>query len=129
MLLSTFASQLSNIFTDSMRRLLSSLLLAFLVVGAQQSALVHEIGHGLGQDSAKSAIADSSGKAPNSRTTDSGAFCQKCFQFAHVAGAVAAHFPALLFLAAAAEPAKTNLVAAIAADTPQHRSRGPPIVL
>jgi hypothetical protein len=129
MLSSAFAAQLSNIHSDSMRRLLSSLLLAFLVVGAQQSALVHEIGHGLGQDSAKTAAADSSRQAPNTGTTDSGAYCQKCFQFAHVAGAITANFPATLSFSATAEPARANLVAAIAADAPQYRSRGPPIVL
>ena len=120
----------SPVVCPLMRRLLTSLLLALLVVGAQQSALVHEIGHGFGQDSAKTAVADSARPAPNGGTADTGAYyCQKCFQFAHVAGAVAGHPPAVLWLAAGAEPAVAILAAEIAADAPPSRSRGPPIVL
>ncbi len=111
-----------------MRRLLSSLLLAFIVVGAQQTALVHEIGHGFGQDSTKT-VAMVGGQATGADKSGAGAYCQKCFQFAHVSGAVAGHVPALLGQAASAESANAAPVAAIAADAPQSRSRGPPFVL
>jgi hypothetical protein len=112
-----------------MRRLLSSLLLAFLVVAAQQSALVHEIGHGFGQDSARTAVATGGGQASNAGSTETGAYCEKCFQFAHVAGSIAGHLPALLWHAAVDELASATLVAAIAADAPPPRSRGPPSAL
>ena len=118
-----------GVFPDPMRRLLSSLLLAFIIVGAQQSALVHEIGHGFGQDSASTAVAVVGEQASGGDKSGTGAYCQKCFQFAHVTGAITGHPPTLLWHRAKAEPAKANSVAAIAADAPLSRSRGPPFVL
>jgi len=122
-----------------MQRLLSTLLLALLVVGAQQAALVHEIGHGIGHGGAGSAHAVGTGLAhaagaqgardAGSGTTESGSYCDKCFQFAHVSGAGFSASPVLAFLNAGAQPAHGRPVAELAADAPQSRSRGPPITL
>lgn len=112
-----------------MRRLLSSLLLALFLVGAQQSALVHEIGHGLGRDSTEAVVTVDGKQASLGEKSGVGDYCQKCFQFAHVAGAVAGHLAAIVWQGAATESANANLVAAIAADAPLSRSRGPPSLL
>ena len=112
---------------DLLRRLRRCLLLAIFVVAAQQSALVHEIGHGLGQKAP--AIAGALAQELTPAGADAGLYCQKCFQFAHVAGAVAAHAPAPLWLAAGNDVARANLSGAAPADTPQSRSRGPPVTL
>jgi len=123
-----------------MRRILSTLLLALLVVGAQQAALVHEIGHGVGHgggiagSSSAAAAADNAAgaqaaRAADSGTTERGSYCDKCFQFAHVCGAGFSASAVLALLAAGAQLAHGRQIADLAADAPQSRSRGPPIVL
>jgi len=120
-----------------MRRLLSTLLLALLVVCAQQAALVHEIGHGLPHGSgavtsvAGTAVATSAAepRAPESGTTEGGSYCDKCFQFAHVSGAGFSSHPVAALLVAGTESARASPAADLAAEAPQSRSRGPPIVL
>jgi len=122
-----------------MRRLLSSLLLALVVVGAQQAALVHEIGHGIGHGGALSLHTTGAGRsfvagaqsarAPDSGTTESGSYCDKCFQFAHVSGAGFSAGPVLAHLAAATQSPDGRPIAELPADAPQSRSRGPPTTL
>ncbi len=112
-----------------MRRLFSCLLLALLVIGAQQSALVHEIGHGLGRASTTPFVLARGGDATRPGSADAGSYCEKCFQFAHVTGALTGHCPGLDGSGATAESAPFDGTAAISADAPQSRSRGPPIVL
>lgn len=125
----SFLAALPNNMTIAMRRLLSTLILAVLVVGAQQSALVHGIGHGFGRDAASARAADRAIKATGAGTADADAYCEKCFQFAPVMGAVAGHPPKAVWIGTGKEPAQAKLAAAIAADAPLSRSRGPPIFL
>jgi len=106
---------------------LYAFVLALLLVGAQQSALVHEIGHGFGPATAATAAQAERGRSTGA--ADAANHCEKCFQFAHVAAALAGHIPAPARPVAVAESAHSVLAAAIAADAPQTRSRGPPVFL
>jgi hypothetical protein len=117
-----------------MRRILSAFFLLLFMVGAQQSALVHEIGHGVGEApsgnlAAGAAAADSGIEKARPDSSDTRTYCEKCFHFAHVAGAVAGHLPGALRLDSRGEQAQATLAAAVAADAPQSRSRGPPVIL
>jgi len=123
-----------------MRRILSTLLLALLVVAAQQAALVHEISHGIGSgagralavaaaDTVATSIDKAAARVADSGTTEGGSYCDKCFQFAHVCGAGFCSSAVLAFLEPGSESARGRQVADLAADAPQSRSRGPPIVL
>lgn len=129
-----------------MRRVLSSFFLALLLVGAQHALLVHDIGHGLGQVPGAASRAVAAGTAQGARvagmvhagpsqgarrsgTADAGSYCEKCFQFANVAAALAGAVPLPAPLVAGVESARALLAAAIAADAPQTRSRGPPALL
>jgi hypothetical protein len=112
-----------------MGRILSTLLLSLLVICAQQAALVHEMGHALGHgpEQAQTTIPGSGTQTPG--TTEKGLYCDKCFQFAHVAGVAFAFSPAVFSLVADTESARDRAAADLAADAPPSRSRGPPIVL
>jgi len=112
-----------------MGRILSTLLLSLLVICAQQAALVHEMGHALGHgpERAEAMVPGSGTQDPG--TTEKGLYCDKCFQFAHVAGAAFAFSPAVFSLVADTESARDRAAADLAADAPPSRSRGPPIVL
>lgn len=112
-----------------MRRILSTLLLVLLVVCAQQAALVHEIGHGVGQGSGKPVAARDIAGSQDPGTTDKGSYCDKCFQFAHVSGATSGPAQTFVFDTAADDPAHGHQPAELAAEAPVSRSRGPPIVL
>jgi hypothetical protein len=109
-----------------MRRVVLNLLLAALFVLAQQAALLHQIGHGVGgQAYASSQGTGSAGGHP----VDGSASCDKCFQFAHVTSALPeAAFVAML-LAADQESARSEAPAELAGEAPPVRSRGPPSLL
>jgi len=114
-----------------MRRVVLCLLVSFLVLAAQQAALVHAIGHGTvhGNPKVGASTLASTDREPTQSPQDSPAGCDKCFQFAHVAGAMAPALPQLLLklpeldapLAAQASLPVAVLLAA--------RSRGPPTPL
>lgn len=112
-----------------MRRIVSTLLLALLVIGAQQAALVHEIGHGIAHRSASQLATAIVADRDDSGTTERAAYCDKCFQFAHVSGAMTGSAPVPLSVLARGQSAQCQAAAEIAADAPPCRSRGPPIVL
>ena len=108
-------------------------LLALLVVGAQQSALLHEIGHGFGQAVPAFVAAVTASDVPGSSQATSkeaaSSYCEKCFQFAHVCGAGFSS-PVTIAVLAARSPAKRAFeVAELPADPPQSRSRSPPVLL
>jgi len=116
-----------------MPRLAATLLLALLVVGAQQAALVHEIGHGLEHGAPASAAATAphdaagGGKAANKQAASS--YCEQCFQFAHVCGAGFLSSRTVGVIAARSHAERAREVADLPADPPQSRSRGPPVLL
>lgn len=116
-----------------MSRIASTLLMALLVVGAQQAALLHEIDHGLahgapaaGLFAAKNDI-PATGKTASKETASS--YCEKCFQFAHVCGAVFSSPVTVGFVAAHAQAVRGSEAADLASDPPPNRSRGPPVLL
>jgi hypothetical protein len=104
-------------------------LLAVLLVCAQLAALLHEIGHGLRHDAGNPTVSTAAAESQDSGPASRGAYCDKCFQFAHVASAAAGILPAFFLVAATSEAAHRQPAAALAAEVPQTRSRGPPIVL
>ena len=116
-----------------MLRIASTLLLSLLVVAAQQAALLHEIDHGFAHGAplaglfatANDRLAD--GKTPGKEASSS--YCEKCFQFAHVCGAVFSSPVTVVFIAARAQAVRAGVVAELAADPPANRSRGPPVLL
>jgi len=116
-----------------MRRILFTLVLALLVVCAQQGALLHQIGDGIGHGAANApplagkAFAPAAGLDPGSTETDT--YCDKCFAFAHVCGAAFSCAPDIALVLAASEPARGAEPVDQAASVPQPRSRGPPAVL
>ncbi|HYA65795.1 MAG TPA: hypothetical protein VEE84_03860 [Burkholderiaceae bacterium] len=118
-----------------MLRVFSTLLLALLVVGAQQGALLHEISHGIGHHPAKvstrggNAVAPAKPPASHPAGGESNSYCDKCFQFSHVNGADFASAPAPAPIVAQAEVALGTQAADLPSDVPQRRSRGPPIIL
>lgn len=118
-----------------MSRIASTLLLALLLVCAQQAALLHEIGHGTGHGAtgplalARGASAFASAAAADRGGTKGEVYCDQCFQFAHVCAAVFSCAPAFVALAAVNETAFGMQAADLPAEVPQTRSRGPPVVL
>lgn len=103
------------------------LLVAALLVCAQQAALVHSLGHAFGPRHAPGSAPLAASQSPANGGADEGqGYCEKCFEFAHVVGISFGGPPAL----AAAAPAR-HVVAALrhavpAAHFVQFRSRGPP---
>ncbi len=117
-----------------MPRVASTLLLALLVVFAQQAALMHAISHEGSRVMHGSVAAYADGGSQTSADAPNGApetnsFCDKCFQFAHVAGYASAPAAVLPLLAHAAETVHSGQAADLAAQAPQSRSRGPPVFL
>jgi len=109
------------------------LLLALVVVGAQQAALLHEIGHGFGHGAfATGAAVTASDKAGGGQATSKEAassYCEQCFQFAHVCGAGFLSPVTVAVIAARFLAERVREVADLPADPPQSRSRGPPVLL
>jgi len=107
-----------------MRRLLIPLLLTCLVLCAQQGALVHALAHGLGQ----AAVLQDAGHAATP-ASGGGAHCDKCFGFAHVAGAITVVIAPLQAQAEAFAPAARLALGAAMAPTLTTHSRDPPAAL
>lgn len=118
-----------------LRRICSTLLLSALLVGAQQAAFMHALAHqaalaGPQVPAADSAATPAAQAGQGDSGGESGGYCDKCFQFGHVAGGAIAHATApFLLLAVAGEAARPRPVSALAADAPSARSRDPPAVL
>jgi hypothetical protein len=102
-------------------------LLVALLLCAQHAAVVHSLWHLVGHGGVHAA--QSVAQAQDPQTKDDDAYCDKCFQFAHVSGVSISSFAAPALPAAAIELAQTPGVAIAAADVPSARSRGPPAAL
>jgi len=116
-----------------MPRIASTLLLALLLLGAQQGALLHEIGHGFGNSSVvavpfAAASAGGADFASHPAGTPDGSYCEKCFEFAHVCAAGLLVTPGVALVAPLVELVRAGEAAHLPADAPQSRSRGPPLL-
>ncbi len=102
-----------------MPRFLKALGLLLLLLAAQQGAVVHELGHAL--ESNRTA------GLPGEVGLSAGAWCAACPAFAQVvtpAFSHRLHIP--LMVRARAEPTPAPPHAAVDAEVPRPRSRGPP---
>jgi hypothetical protein len=112
-------------------------LLALLLVGAQQAALLHAFEHDVARAAGSVAAAQAAAQtaSPSSDTREheqgapGGSYCDKCFQFAHLTGAGFAAASAVLDLTASTEAARSRGAPERAVRAPASRSRGPPIAL
>jgi len=118
-----------------MPRILSTVALALFVLAAQFGALPHEISHGIWSGYVRAPAATASGTAPSKAaaakpaSSEKGANCDKCFQFANVNGAGFSITPAFALLRAFADAASVTQPAELPGETPQPRGRGPPVFL
>jgi hypothetical protein len=111
-----------------MRRAALFLSLLFLLLAAQTTGLVHEIGHGLaGGEVARSLAA--AGRAQAGRSIPQAAPCDKCFQYAQIAGLTTASVVAFAAPDSDVESARAATFAWLPAVAPTSRSRDPPAVL
>ena len=109
-----------SVFAYRMRLSFLKFLLPFLLLFAQQEALVHELSH-VGE-------ALEQAQSPHKQVPESKA-CEKCVVFAHIAGIVHSEAPQLLTPALSYDHPQLQQVASIAAEIPSPRSRGPPVFL
>ncbi len=111
-----------------MRRAALFLSLLFLLLAAQTTGLVHEIGHGLaGGEVARSLAA--AGRDQAGRSIPQAAPCDKCFQYAQIAGLTTASVIAFVAPDSDVESARAATFAWLPAVAPTSRSRDPPAVL
>ena len=111
-----------------MRRAALFLSLIFLLLAAQTTGLVHEIGHGLaGREVARSVAA--AGRTQAGRSIPQPAPCDKCFQYAQIAGLTTASVIAFAAPDSGVESARAATLAWLPAVAPTSRSRDPPPVL
>jgi hypothetical protein len=115
-------------------------LLALVFVCVQQAAWLHALSHqGArspgGREPARlsgavstlaAADANSGGAGRGDGGGESGLYCDKCFQFAHLTGAPFAAVASTSVIATAAQWILGRAVAELAADAPLARSRDPP---
>jgi hypothetical protein len=101
-----------------LNRLVSTVLLGFALLLAQQGAVWHSLSH-LREAPAPS---QQDKQLPHSET------CAQCLAFAHIGGAVTSSFPP--FVLPAAAPAQSIAVRLVfrATHRPQYRSRAPPVL-
>jgi hypothetical protein len=113
-------------------------LLGLMLVCAQQAALRHALEHDVQRAGASTPAARVAGGADAAMAyqgghgggaSDAGAYCDKCFQFAHLAGANLAAAPAELAFTSTTEAARSRNIAEHAVQAPPSRSRGPPSIL
>jgi hypothetical protein len=107
-------------FKSFMRKPYLILVLPLLLLLTQQLAAVHEIGH-YTTDIAKSQQKD--------KNLPDGKQCEQCFAFASIAGAATSKAPSLALAVLAYHYSSSVQSALVAADTPAHRNRGPPVLL
>ncbi|BAP89890.1 uncharacterized protein E1O_27590 [Burkholderiales bacterium GJ-E10] len=111
-----------------MRRAALFLSLLFLLLAAQTTGLVHEIGHGLGGGEVARSLA-AAGRAQAGRSIPQAASCDKCFQYAQIAGLTTASVIAFAGPDSDVESARAATFAWLPAVAPTSRSRDPPAVL
>jgi hypothetical protein len=112
-----------------MRRVLFPFVIAFALLSAQHAGFLHAVGHDAGRLSSPAGALAVAHAPPGGDSQDEGAYCNKCIQFAHVAGAATAA-PVLWHLGQVATEhpyAPAELIRA--AETPVFHSRGPPLDL
>lgn len=103
-------------------------ILAVLLLWARQAAWVHEVAHLTGGSSAGPYGLALSAK-PDRTDIPEAAYCEKCFEFAHVAGAIAGGAMLLPRVVAQGEAVADAPPASIAAEPIFARNRGPPAIL
>ena len=111
-----------------MRRAVLFLSLVFLLLAAQTAGLVHEIGHGLDGGVATRSVA-AAAQAHSGRLMSHTAPCDKCFQYAQIAGLTTASVIAFAAPDSGVESARAAAFAWLPAVAPTSRSRDPPVVL
>ncbi len=111
-----------------MRRAALFLSLVFLLLAAQTTGLVHEIGHGLAGGEAAHSVA-AADRAHAGRSIPQTAPCDKCFQYAQIAGLTTASVIAFAAPDAGVESARATAFAWLPAVAPTSRSRDPPVIL
>ena len=99
-----------------MRRLCLCLVVPLFLLFAQHAAVRHELGHLTLHADATVPKKGAPCEAP----------CETCVAFAHFAGAVRAHVPALPPAPLGRSESPTLVVAWLAAPSPRPRSRSPP---
>ena len=102
-----------------MRRLCLSLVVPLFLLFSQQAAVRHELGH-----LTRHADSTLQKKGPPAETP-----CESCVAFAHFAGALRSHVPALPPSTAGQTESTALFVAWLPAPSPRPRSRGPPLSL
>jgi hypothetical protein len=102
------------------RRLLGTLLVPLLLILTQQAAFVHELGHFVQQ------VQRTDGP---DRQSDGSDFCEKCFVFAHLAGASPSAPPSVLPAPLANECPLGHRAVQTPAESTVCRIRGPPVYL
>lgn len=104
----------------TVRKTFLILVLPLLLLFTQQMAAVHEIGH-FSDEIAKSKTGE--------KQTPANKFCDQCFGFSSIAGAVTSEPPTLALADLSYDFAFSLQSAVIAADAPAYRNRGPPVLL
>ena len=73
-----------------MRRFFTPLILAFSLFAAQHAGFVHGIGHDASRLSSTGSVLAFAQSHNGGESSDDSTYCDKCIQFAHVAGAASA---------------------------------------
>jgi hypothetical protein len=102
-----------------MRRSYLVFLLPLLLLLTQQLVAIHEIGH---YSDAVSRSQSGNKQLPGDKQ------CEQCFAFASIAGAATSDAPSFALAVLAYHYSSPLQSAVIAADTPAHRNRGPPVL-
>ncbi len=112
-----------------MRRVLPAFAFAFALLFAQHAGFMHAIGHDAGRLSSAAGVHAVAHAPLGGESRDEGAYCDRCIQFAHVAGAASAT-PAFWHLGRVeSEQPRAPAASNRAADAPAFHSRGPPLDL
>ncbi len=106
-----------------MRRAALLLSFVFLLLAAETAGLVHEIGHGLAGVATRSAAERAH---PAAWAKPGTLVCDRCFQYAQIAGLMAASVLAFAAPDSRVESARVAAFAWLPAVAPAFRSRDPP---
>jgi len=103
-------------------------LLVFLLAFTQQAAVLHSLAHFAGIEQARATPAAAAG-APDHRGGALDAYCDKCYQFAHLSGLAFGQAGVLALPTPGAERALATVSGDHCADAPRAQSRGPPFAI
>ena len=112
-----------------MRRAALFLSIVFLLLAAQTAGIVHEIGHGLADGGEVGRVLVAADGAAAGRSIPQTAPCDKCFQYAQIAGLTTVSVIALVAPDSGVESARAAPFAWRAAVAPTSYSRDPPAAL